>query len=181
WFHKEKWQAATYFDYRRENVSTTLETVRSTYGTTENRDIQGYGVALIAHPIANTQVGFETGRELYASQENYRFTLSGGSVDPAFTGRGERLLRSVRHDYLNLRVQSDLQGTPVTVGAAYRISFDHEQIQGMEGRPSDFNTFIQERVAADTIQAPPLVETGISETRGVEFGGGASLHFQERK
>ena len=181
WFHKDTWQVAPYFDYRRENVSGTLETVRSTYGTTENRDIQGYGVAFIAHPIANTQVGFETGRELYASKENYHFTLSGGSVDPAFTGRGERLLRSVRHDFLNLRVQSDLSGTPLTVGAAYRIAFDHEQIQGLEGRPTDFNTFIQERVAPDTIQAPALVETGIQETRGVDFGGGASMHFQERK
>lgn len=181
WFHNDKWQAAPYFDYRRENVAATLETVRSTYSTTENRDIWGYGLAVIAHPIANTQVGAEVGRELFASKENYFFTLSGGSVDAPFTGRGERLLRSVRHDYLNLRVQSDLKNVPVTVGAAYRISFDFDQVQGMEGRPSDFNTFIAERVSPDTIQAPALVETGINETRGVEFGGGASWHFEEKK
>ena len=180
WFQKQKWQAAPYLDYRREDVSSGLETVRSTYGTTEKRDILGYGFAFIAHPNSNTQVGAEVGRELFSSKENYFFTLSGGSVDPAFTGRGERLLRGVRHDYMNLRVQSDVT-KDVTVGAAYRVSFDHEQIQGLEGLPSDFNTFVVERVSADTIQAPSLVESGITETRSVDYGGGASLHLEEHK
>jgi hypothetical protein len=181
WFHSKKWEAGTYLDYRRENVSTTLETVRSVYGTTEKRDIWGYGLAAIAHPVAGTQVGLEAGRELYSSLQNYRFTLSGGSVDNPFTGRGERLEHGVRHDYLNLRVQSDLSAAPVTIGAAYRVSYDHEQIHGLEGLPSDFNTFVTQEVASDTIQAAQLVESGITDTRGIEYGGGASWHFEERK
>jgi len=181
WFKSKKWEAGPYYDYRRENVSTSLETARSIYGTTENRDIQGYGVAATGRPRKGTEVGAEVGRELFSSKENYHFTLSGGSVDNPFTGRGERLLRGVRHDYLNLRVQSDIEGTPLTIGAAYRVHFDHSQIQGMEGRPSDFNTFVLERVAPDTIQAPSLVESGITETRGIDFGGGASLRLLEKK
>ena len=181
WFEKKKWQAAPYLDYRRESVSSELSTVRSQYGTTEKRDIWGYGLAVIAHPIGHTEFGAEVGRELFSSTEHYSFTLSGGSVDPAFTGRGERLLRNRRHDYLNLRVQADLSNAPVTLGAAYRVHYDHEQIQGMEGRPTDFNTFVQEKVAPDTIQAPALVESGRDDVRGIDFGGGASLRLMDRK
>jgi hypothetical protein len=181
WYKSKKWEAGAYYDYRRENVSATLETAKSVYGTTENRDIFGYGAAVTARPRTGTQVGAALGRELFSSKENYRFTISGGSVDNPLTGRGERLLRSVRHDYLNLRVQSDISGTPLTVGAAYRVSFDHEQIQGMDRLPTDFNVFIQQTVASDTIQAPGLVESGIKETRGQDFGGGVSARLLEKK
>jgi hypothetical protein len=181
WFHGKKWEAGSYFDYRRENVEGTLSTLRSDYNTTESRDIWGYGAAAIVHPVTGTQVGVDAGRERYASIQNYRFTLSGGSVDNAFTGRGEREQHNARHDYFNVRVQSDLSSVPVTIGAAYRVSFDHDQIHATSGHPSDFNTFVTERVTSDTLQAPPLVVSGITETRGVEFGGGASYRFLERK
>jgi len=174
-------ESGVYFDYRHEKLETDLETVRSIYNADEPRDVLGYGAAVIVRPRAHVEVGGAVGREWYASKENYRFTLSGGSVDPPFSGRGEKALHGDRRDFVRLRGQADLPHTPVTVGAAFRVSYDRAQQQAIEGRPSDFNDFIQTRVAGDTIQAPPIVENQLAETRSIEFGGGASVRALESR
>jgi len=170
-----------YVQYRHEDVKWNQSETRHLFELQEPRNLVGFGAAGVVNLEPKIQVGAAVGREYYSSREKYRFTLSGGSTDSPLTGRGDHSFHDHWAKYVRARMQADVPDVPLTLGAAVRVAFDRETQTAAQGHPSDFNDFVLESVAGDTIVAPGLVATGRTESRTLEFGGGASYRLMENR
>lgn len=180
-YRHPRWgEGAVFFDYRRDRLQHAQVATRHIFELEEPRDVKRFGAAATIRPRSRVEVGAAVGRELFDSKENYRFTLSGGSIDPPLTARGDRVLRNVRREFFRLRGQADLDPLPVTVGAAMRVAYDRTNESAPRGHTSDFNVFAL-NIASDTLAAPPLVEDQRQAVRTIELGGGVSTHLLERR
>lgn len=173
-------QIGGYLDYRRDKISASQDDTRNIYEESEPRQTFGYGAAAIALPTDGVQVGLHAGRETYDSEQEYRFTISGGSVDDPLTSRGPRLARDVRRDFLRVRGQGDLRSVPLTIGAAVRVAYERGIRSAATGE-GNYNDFVLDVVANDTLIAPPLVDDSIAEVRTLEWGGGASYRLLDSR
>lgn len=168
---------AVYYGRRREAVEWHQEATRSIFDMNEKRHWTQFGAGAIVRPVRRLDVALAAGRESWADPQTYRFSLSGGSNAGPTTVRGNRRESQVRHDFAQARAQMDLARLPVTLGASYRVGYDRAIQNPVERTPDDFNNYVLERAAPDTVVAPQLVVASRYDTRQIDWGVGASCRL----
>ncbi len=174
--HATRGEAGFYLLHTTNDVHFDQEGQRQLYDTEEKRQISDYGVALVGRPGAAAEVGLTAGRSSFSSVEEYRFSVSGGSTGAPLQGRGDRLLRNHRAEFVEVRYQGEGLVPGLTLGADGRIAYERWH-EGPGTGDGNFNEFVLTRLTSDTLQAPPLVMETVSESRDLGFGLGASYGF----
>jgi hypothetical protein len=178
----QRWvNAGVYYGQRREAVEWHQEGTRSVYDLNEVRHWTEFGLGAIVKPYRRVDVGIAVGREYWADPQTYRFSLSGGSNADPTTVRGNRRESDVRHDFVQIRAQGDVPNAPVTLGASYRVAYDRAIQNPVVASPDDFNNYVLDRAAEDTLAAPQLVESLRSDTRLLSWGVGGSYRLRQER
>jgi hypothetical protein len=170
---------ALYLRYRGEDLVWEQDGERYTYGQSQPRDVTTLGAAFIWDGLGWGELGIDFGREYWETTEDFRFTLSGGSTDKPFQGRGNRAYENRTQEYFKLRLQADVPGTKLTIGGWGATRYDRQHQSPAMSTPNDFNTWVIGAVTRDTLSAPALVKDLVEENRILELGGGGSYKLRQ--
>jgi len=171
-------QFAVNWDRVKDHVRAQNENPRRVYETEERIKSDEFSIAAILHPSWIT-AGAQAGKRGYDSNEEYRFSLSGGLNGPPLSSRGDRLTHDLEQKYVRVRVALEppaIEG--LLVGADYNVRYDRLDTAPATGA-GNFNDFM-DQIATDTLGIVPDVVATRSELRHVNGGLGVGYRVNPR-